>query len=215
MKTKIAATIVLVSAVSLYAYSLTPLSLKPRNWTTISSLKTFPLNTAPDGSLTFDFPGTGQSVNYLFTVNNKLPKNANRAVGLSVSFAVQTSGPVVFDYHTEPDNTCIAPATVRPFILADNDWSSEYGRWWSNPTAYLLAAGSTTLTIPFAPDQWSDVYGHVGNYDPAAEAGFAHATTNLSNVGVTFGGGCFFGHGVFVTGGRASFYLTDYSLWTN
>jgi len=35
---------------------------------------------------------------------------------------------------------------------------------------------------------------------------------NLSDVGITFGGGCFFGHGVHVTGGKARFELIDFRI---
>ena len=109
-------------------------------------------------------------------------------------------------------NTCIAPATVRPFLLAHDDWSSEYGRWWSNPIAYELTAGSTTLTVPLTSDAWSDVNGRFGNYDAATAAAFNDAITHMTKVGLTFGGGCFFGHGVSVSNGTANFYLTDYEV---
>src|SRR5439155_16387434 len=93
-------------------------------------------------------------------------------------------------------NTGIAPATVRPCLLAHDDWSAEYGRWWSNPIAYELTAGSTTLTVPLTSDAWSDVNGRFGNYDAATAAAFNDAITHMTKVGLTFAGGCFFGHGV-------------------
>jgi hypothetical protein len=34
----------------------------------------------------------------------------------------------------------------------------------------------------------------------------------MDNVGFTFGGGCFFGHGVSVSGGKAKFYVTSFTI---
>ena len=35
---------------------------------------------------------------------------------------------------------------------------------------------------------------------------------NMGHIGVTFGGGCFFGHGVNVSGGAARFIMTRFEL---
>ena len=63
-----------------------------------------------------------------------------------------------------------------------------------------------------APDQWSSVFGKFGNAHAVAEAGFKSATQNVSRLGLTFGGGCFFGHGVNVRGGSATFALVAYRI---
>jgi hypothetical protein len=34
----------------------------------------------------------------------------------------------------------------------------------------------------------------------------------MGRIGLTFGGGCFFGHGVFIDGGPAQFILTNYAV---
>lgn len=75
-----------------------------------------------------------------------------------------------------------------------------------------LAAGAATLIVPLVPEQWSSVFGKGGTADAAARAGFATALQNVTRLGVTFGGGCFFGHGVFVQGGRAQFMLANYEV---
>jgi uncharacterized membrane protein YedE/YeeE len=51
-----------------------------------------------------------------------------------------------------------------------------------------------------------------GDRQPAATGGFEAAREDLVNVGMTFGGGCYFGHGVFVTGGTARFITTGYAV---
>jgi hypothetical protein len=58
------------------------------------------------------------------------------------------------------------------------------------------------------PTQWVSVFGQ------AASDGFEKelhaAQVHMDNIGFTFGGGCFFGHGVFVTGGTATFQATSF-----
>jgi hypothetical protein len=44
--------------------------------------------------------------------------------------------------------------------------------------------------------KWLSVFGERGDASSAAAAGFATAKANLGALGLTFGGGCFRGHGV-------------------
>jgi hypothetical protein len=89
---------------------------------------------------------------------------------------------------------------------------AEFYRWWSNPIAYELAAGSSTLNASLIADQWVSVLGKIGNSSQSATDGFNTALQNVENVGFTFGGGCFYGHGVNVSNGTARFTLIGYSI---
>ena len=133
------------------------------------------------------------------------------AGGLAVSFRIETTGAPVFNY-AEPGNTCVVPATVRPLIWAHRNSFAEFDRWWANPLSHRLAEGAGTISVPLTPDQWSSVNGKFGTADAGALAGFQSALENVSGLGVTFGGGCFFGHGVDVSGGTARFVLTGYEV---
>lgn len=197
------------------------LSLSPSQWGYIeANIKKFSLFTAQGGGLAFNFPvdtlpvgSRSAHVDYL-TSNQALPPLTSASV-LMVDGSVTTTGAPVFDYAFEASNTCVFPAHARLILLVKN-WQTagEYGRWWSNPTSFQLAAGPFGLTVPLNPDlnQWSDVYGHHIADSPEARAGFLAALKNAAALGVTFGGGCFFGHGVAVTGGTAQFTLTGYSV---
>jgi hypothetical protein len=50
------------------------------------------------------------------------------------------------------------------------------------------------------------------NASVVATAGFKQAMANLGNVGFSFGGGCFYGHGVRVSGGGARFAVISYAV---
>jgi hypothetical protein len=147
-------------------------------------------------------------MNYLYNV--RPPKEINGS--LSISVQITTSGPTVFNYMTEPFNTCTTPASVRPFIWSNGNSFTEFDRWWSNPANLPLEPGSATLTVRLEADQWSSVNGKFGNADAAARAGFANALKNVSSLGLTFGGGCFFGHGINVQGGSARFAIVSYQV---
>jgi hypothetical protein len=116
---------------------------------------------------------------------------------------------VIFNNRLEDSNTCAGAATVRAFFWAHDNGEGEFDRWWSTP-AQVLAAGLRTFAIPLAADRWSSVFGKTGNADATAREGFVSATRNVSRLGLTFGGGCFFGHGVVAQGGTARFSLLAY-----
>src|SRR5262249_21172492 len=156
-------------------------------WATISDPVRLPLHNDAEGRLSFDFPASG-SINYLYY--SSPPSAIARSV--SVEYRITTSGPVLFNYRLEPSNTCATPATVRPFFWAHDNGDGEFDRWWSNPVAHVLAAGSRTMNVPLLPDRWSSVFGKMGNADTAALEGFRSAAQSVSRLGLTFGGGCFF-----------------------
>src|SRR4051794_3464390 len=87
------------------------LPLRAGEWETISDPSAFPLSNDGAGRLLFDFPVSG-SMNYLYNVR---PPSLISGI-ISVSIRVTTTGLVLFNYLTEPFNTCATPASVRPFI---------------------------------------------------------------------------------------------------
>jgi len=204
----------LFAAVSLKAQAVLPLD--PASWTlSTNSSKSAKVYTCGSASLCFDFPAQkSKTVNYLYTV---APQSFGTAGNLSASIQVVTTGAPVFNYVFEPANTCVYPAHFRLYFEADSSaWTNSAGdtfRWWSNPIAYELAGGSATLTVPLTGDQWSTVYGRFGNSDADAAAGFQASLLHTGLAGGTFGGGCFFGHGVNVSGGTAQFQLLSYSIF--
>jgi hypothetical protein len=156
-----------------------------------------------------DVPLEPGSLNYVTTAyTTPLPQ------GQSVIFTAQivaTSGTPVFNFMLEPSNTCTYPAHVRAYFEQGTKHDVSYApatyRWWANPIAVELAEGVATVTVPLTPEQWSDAAGEIGS---AQLAGFEAALAHPGAIGLTFGGGCFFGHGVNVSGGTARFILSNY-----
>ena len=187
-------------------------SLQASNWlvrSTVAIIRPVNLTNAPGWFLDFPTVASGRNVGY---VMEAMPFRYIAGSALEARFTLVTEGPVVFDHRTAPNNTSDFPAHVR-FLLQNGPISLDaHGRWWSNPIAVKLQPGSFTLRVPLDPGQWSNVWGQVGDLDDSTRAGFAHVLANISEMGFTFGGGFFFGHGVRVSGGSARFILTGFDV---
>jgi hypothetical protein len=191
-------------------------SLKASDWD-IQYSPGMPSHPSPamDGGWYFDFPTLpGTSVNYV-TTNYR---SSGPRTFASMTIVVSTTGNPVFSYQLgDPGNICSTPAHVRLLLQRrDDDLTQEYYRWWSNAVSYELAAtvdNPVTLTVAITPDQWTSVLGKQGDQDSDSLAGFRSAMNDLGRVGMTFGGGCYYGHGVEVSNGSARFTLLKYSIW--
>lgn len=175
-------------------------------WETLSEPQPFPLRNE-GSSLVFDFPSaTAGSMHYLYTSS---PLAAIRGT-ISITLQITTSGPVIFNSLDPQTASCVIPSSVRPLIWSNNNGNGEYDRWWSNPQAFTLANGTATIAVPLQPQNWSDVNGHFGSASSETKFNFDRALLNVTRLGLTFGGGCSFGHGINVQGGSAKFALTEY-----
>jgi len=183
------------------------LSLQSSLWQTIGTPDPFPLSTNSAAQLEFGFPVAG-SMHYLYSPSALTTLRGS----VVVSLRVMTSGPVVFNSLDPITSACTIPPSVRPFLWANNNGNGAYDRWWSNPQSFLLADGSATITVPLSPGSWSSVNGQFGDADSVARFNFDKALLNVSRLGVTFGGGCSFGHGINVRGGSATFQLTGFAI---
>lgn len=115
------------------------------------------------------------------------------AARIEGQFSIAEGG--VFD---DPDNDVGGLLPSFRFIIL-KDLTSEFGRWWSLASV-VLQPGGFTLSVPLLPAEWSSVYGKRGDFDAAALAGFQAALAAPQKVGLTFGAGNDFGHGITATG---------------
>lgn len=165
---------------------------------------------AADTGWEFQFPEQ-DGVHYLTTSQ----RPTSMAQSITATISVSTTGGPTFEYRTEAANVCDSPAKVRLFFQrAGDDLSGqgqyEFYRWWNINAAYTLAPGTITLVGDLTDlSQWSSVLGKTG--DANAQM-FRGAMANVGAVGFTFGGGCFYGHGVYVqpNSGQAVFKALDY-----
>jgi hypothetical protein len=162
---------------------------------------------AADGG--FTFPTGDPAVNHV----DYLTRPAGALSGKSQMTATfRISGAPAFQ--ATPSGACPIPPSAHLFFAKQGYAVTDTGaldfatqRWWSNPIYPALKAGETTITVPLVAGQWSDVWGMKGDASMAARAAFSRALTEAGEIGLTFGGGCAFGHGVNVASGKAVFTL--------
>ena len=132
--------------------------------------------------------------------------------GKSITATFTISGATgAFTYYGEgkPSNPCGTPASVRLYFETSNAGGFDPTHyWWSNPASAVLANGTVTFKTTVDAAMWSDWNGQTGTSVPDA---FAAAAANVTTVGLSFGGGCFFENGVGTTDGLGTFVLDSYT----
>jgi len=168
-----------------------------------NAIATFPFPVAPDTALLITDHGS-----YKGTLLGDL-------TGKTISATVSTAGgPFTYYGANTPSNPCPGTATVRFYFQTKSPASfSETDYWWSNPVSLPLNGltnNPTPMSVSLNPANWSDYFGHFGA-DPTYLAAFNAAVKDVTSIGFSFGGGCFFENGVGApTGG--SFTLRSFSV---
>jgi hypothetical protein len=158
------------------------------------------------GALTVAFPAGGPgTIDYLFT--KRAPQSLESAQTLVVDGTITTTGTPVFHWDDSQGSSCSMPPRATVFFWSHNMGKGDFDHWWAFDAPIILGAGAFSVAVPLDAARWSSVLGARGDQAPEA---FASAIADVSAMGVTFGGGCFFGHGVYVTGGTATWALTNY-----
>jgi len=149
------------------------------------------------------------SIHYITTPVNL---NIDGKSSVEVGVKIECVGDPIFQYKLNPDNQGDKPANVSIILQRQGDdmtASKEYYRWWCEPSLVTLAAGEAIFTIPLSPSQWISVFGKPGTENPEE---FKTTLQNLGNIGFTFGGGSFKGHGVNIDKGEAKFSVTSMEI---
>lgn len=150
------------------------------------------------GGCTFEFP-TRDGVHYLTRDAGPL------ASVITALVKIETKGAPTFNFHTNPNNTGTTPANFRLYIQrkGDNGYG-EFHRWWRKEGVTLGPGNFALLGDLTRPGDWSSVQGKAGDSSPEATLAFHDAVRDVDKAGVTFGGGSFYGHGVFVDPGTGT-----------
>jgi hypothetical protein len=175
------------------------------------------MSSVPSGGAlaTFDFTTPDNTALLVTTQGSDKSSLLGDDTTKSVSATATISGLTgAFTYYNEPDACGGTTAYVRYFFTTSKSGGfDETQYWWSNPTsAALTANGTVTLpTLSFAGSNWSDFYGHFGS-DALYSAGFSAAVSDVTTIGLSFGGGCFFENGVGTTDGSGTFTLNGFTV---
>ncbi len=153
-------------------------------------------STTAAGLATFQFTSQPNTALLLNTQGSQMGNLLGDDAGKTVTATYTISGPSPFSYYGAPD-ACNTPASARLYFQTTKAGGFDPTQyWWAHTTgAQQLAPGTFTVTTTVTPDQWSDWSGKMGT-DSLASAGFAAAAANVTGIGLSFGGGCFFENGV-------------------
>lgn len=165
-----------------------------------------------EGQPYFAFPtNSSKSANLL---SRDWPGNA-QASAIVVTLRLATTGVPVFRLAQGPES-CANPPAARAWF-ASRRWQStleprhEWNRFWSVPGFLALGGGGTfTFTAPLTLEDWINVNGHPATEQPED---FYRVLGEVSGrIGLVFGGGCSYGHGLYVSGGTATLTVVDYEV---
>jgi hypothetical protein len=154
-----------------------------------------------DRTWQFDFPQAPGHINYFM---RNFPEGMMITPSLvSCTFSISASVPFI-----SLDNSPGNPPSVR--IMLRRDMGSEDGRWWSNDPQYVkLDRGTFTLSVAIT-DSWKNVNGKTSD---ERHNEFLSFLPQVNSVGLTFGGGSSYGHGIQIPKGkRCTFHLLSYKV---
>ena len=152
---------------------------------------------------TFQFPDS-DGVHYVTRSGMRLRKQ------VTISGSVAIKGTPVF----ERRDTCSGKAEARVYLQRRGDnWTAQgdyqYYRWWYRKPVEIKS-GSFWLVAPLDDKaNWSSVYGKTAADAPGQ---LRAALNDMGRIGLTFGGGCSYGHGVWVKPGTGSATFTVHSF---
>jgi hypothetical protein len=126
---------------------------------------------------------------------------------LTLDFTISGDNPS-FGILTTATNNCSTPPSVSLLLEHTNDAALNVMsyRWWAIKDAPIVL-GHNVLTVPLTFANWADTSGP----PPGTAAEFADALANLGAVGMTFGGGCARGHGLYLNSGSATFTINSFT----
>ena len=152
----------------------------------------------------FTFPGPSGVAGYFYT---KPPASIARGQTVTLVYSIDGNTP---EWGVS-DPADVPPATIHLFLWRGGDDLSCNGvmasyRFWAPSGVTLKLGDSQTLTSVLDPSVWTNCY---GEHDTS---GFAGALENAMGIGFTFGGQNFFGHGVYLSRGSATFKVNSYTV---
>jgi hypothetical protein len=123
-----------------------------------------------------------------------------------------TGNAPVWAQHPQPTGTDGNPASLTLFLWRQGDdlgggstGKASY-RFWCPRRALLTLGSNQTLSCKLDGSVWTNIAGVI---DPN---GFLTALANTLGLGFTFGGKSFYGHGVYLSSGSATFKINSFTV---
>ncbi len=164
--------------------------------------------------ISFDFP-VSQTLDpdaqspwdgYFVYGGKSIPAGAKNLV---IEFKITASEGVIWNYQSDAYNRgCeYSKPSLRIYIAKGPIYANDTAhRWWYTQGFELrnTPEGMVKLSVPLDGVGWAGIYAGQATDNLT---GFRETVTGASWVGMTFGGGCFYSHGINVSNGTAKFNL--------
>jgi hypothetical protein len=157
----------------------------------------------------FAFPSSGHYVGYVYT---QLPNAPKIGQTLTLNYSIKANNPVWAQLPASGGNsqTDINPPTMHLFLWRSGDTmtcAGEYN-WYRQFAARtpLVVGDNQVISVKLDPTLWYGCYG-VGS-----TAAFQGLLSNLFGAGFVFGGQYFAGHGIYLSGGSATFTINSFKV---
>lgn len=187
----------------------------PETWLLYQRNLTSATLTPEPVGISFQFPvspkadpdATGPWNGYFVTQQKPIPLGAKQLV---LEFKIDADSSVHFNHQSDASNTgCeYSPSALRVHISKGFLYGADEDlRWWYT-TGFTLTDTPDVVkfTVPLTPEGWNNVYAHPAT-DSYRTPYFLDTLQHANYVGITFGGGCAYSHGVNVSYGTAKFTL--------
>jgi hypothetical protein len=153
----------------------------------------------------FAFPADGGKtiIGYVYTQLSAVPKAGQT---LTLNYSVSGNNPV----WVSADKTDTVPPTMHLFLWRKGDNLGCAGAY----NFYRLFADRTPLVLGDTQIMSTtlDSTNWIGCYGAVDAASFAGTLANLAGAGFTFGGQYFAGHGIYLSGGSATFKINSFNV---
>jgi len=186
---------------TVYDYNPSNQAIAPRN-----SPNSMPANTTGD---TTTFPFKPDIYTALLTTTDRSLTGDLSTKTLTDAISVSGDAQSFMTQHGGGNCVGNVPAAVRFYFRSPSASGPSTGSppagfytqfWWSNPVNMQLTDGNqppvNITAVMSDPNEWSDWNGQRGSSSPAVMAAFMEAIHNVKEIGLSFGGLCFFETGV-------------------
>jgi hypothetical protein len=165
----------------------------------------------PNGVATFNFTNLDSTALLATDHGGSVLLGDLRGKTITAKFDISgATGAFTYFGEGTADNPCVYPANVRLYFQTSNAGGFAFTHfWWSDTAFAILGNGAVTITASIGPVGWSDWNGKLAADNAAA---FDDAASNVTLIGLSYGGGCFFENGVGTADGSGKFDLDSFSV---
>ncbi len=165
---------------------------------------------AAGGDATFAFTNQPDAALLIATQGSSTLLGNDLGATISATFTVSGATGSFMAYPDQCYPGGAAP-NVRLFFETSNAGGfANTHYWWADDASYTLANGRATLTATISPSSaWSDLNGQSSASNAST---FAGAASDVTAIGLSFGGYCHYESGVGTSDGSGTFTLSSYTV---